>query len=162
QDEGSPAVGKSVEVEGVLQQDGSVNATDIEVRSDADSLSDFLFRGRVEQLPSTAGFVGDWVVSGRTIHVTSSTFIQTVEAPLAVGVPVKVIGTLRPDGTIDASKVQTEKKEHPSFFEFTGAVQTLPATSDLTGDWVVAGRTVHVTSLTQIDRDEGPVNVGTV
>ncbi len=158
QDAGSPAVGKSVEVEGVLQNDGSVNATEIEVRSD-NSLSDFLFRGRVEQLPNTTGFIGDWVVSGRTIHVTSSTFIQQTEAPLAVGVPVKVIGTLRPDGTIDASKVQTEKQEHTTFFEFTGAVQTLPTTSDLTGDWTVAGRTVHVTTATEIER---PINVGTV
>jgi hypothetical protein len=161
QDEGTPAVGKTVEVEGVLQNDGSVNATDIEVRSD-DSLSDFLFRGRVEQLPNTTGFIGDWTVSGRTIHVTSSTMIQQVEAPLAVGVPVKVIGTLRPDGTIDAMKVQTEKKEHTDFFEFTGTVQTLPTTSDLTGDWTVSGRTVHVTTATQIDTDEGPITVGTV
>src|ERR1043166_9007906 len=91
QDEGTPAVGKTVEVEGVLQNDGSVNATDIEVRSD-DSLSDFLFRGRVEQLPNTTGFIGDWTVGGRIIHVTSSTTIQQTEAPLAVGVPVKVIG----------------------------------------------------------------------
>jgi hypothetical protein len=160
--DGSPAVGKSVEVEGVLQNDGSVNATEIEVKSDADSLSDFLFRGRVEQLPSTSGFVGDWVVSGRTVHVTSSTFVQQVEAPLAVGVPVKVIGTLRPDGTIDATKVQTEKKEHTTFFEFTGPVQSLPSTSDLTGDWTVGGRTVHVTTSTKIERDKGPITVGTV
>ncbi|PYS59587.1 MAG: hypothetical protein DMF76_16055, partial [Acidobacteria bacterium] len=161
QEDGSPAVGKTVEVEGVLQQNGTVNATDIEVKSNTESTSEFQFRGRVEHLPSTAGFIGDWIVSGRTIHVSSSTFIQQVEAPLGIGVPVKVIGTLRPDGTIDATKVQTEKVEHTTFFEFTGPVQTLPGTSNLIGDWMIGGRIVHVTSLTQIERDEGPITIGT-
>lgn len=162
QDDGSPAVGKTVDVEGVLQQDGSVNATDIEVKSSTETTSEFLFRGRVETLPATTGFIGDWVVSGRTIHVTSSTMIQQVEAPLAVGVPVKVIGSLRTDGTIDATKIQTEKVEHTTFFEFTGAVQTLPGTSNLIGDWMIGGRVVHVTSATQIDTDGGAIRVGTV
>ncbi|HKG15837.1 MAG TPA: DUF5666 domain-containing protein [Pyrinomonadaceae bacterium] len=162
-EDGTPAVGKRVDVEGTLLNDGSVNATEIEVKSDTeDGINDFLFRGRLETLPGTADFTGDWVVSGRTIHVDSDTFIQQVEAPLAVGVPIKVIGTLLPDGTIDARKVQTEKKEHPWFFEFTGAVGSLPNTSDLTGDWVVGGRTVHVTSLTDIDREGGQITVGTI
>ncbi len=162
QDDGSPAVGKTVEVEGVLQPNGTVNATDIEVKSNTESPTEFLFRGRVEHLPSTAGFIGDWIVSGRTIHVSSSTVIQQVEAPLAIGVPVKVIGTLRTDGTIDATRVQTEKVEHTTFFEFTGPVQILPGTANLIGDWMVGGRIVHVTSLTQIERDEGPITAGTI
>ena len=161
QEEGSPAVGRRVEVEGVLLPDGTVRATEIEVEDgDADDPDDFQFRGRVETLPSTAGFVGDWVVAGRTIHVTPTTRIQTVHGPVAVGVPVKVIGTLRPDGTIDARKIQTEKKDHLSFFEFEGTVQSLPSTPGLVGDWVVGGRTVHVTSLTRIEPEDGPITVG--
>ena len=160
QENGSPAVGKIVEVEGVLQMDGSVNATEIEVKDDV--ANNFEFRGRVEQLPSTTGFIGDWTVAGRIVHVTSATIIRQNEAPLALGVFVKVVGTLRPDGTIDATKVKTERNEHPPFFEFTGTVQTLPNTPDLTGDWTVGGRIVHVTPLTQIDRDEGPITIGTI
>src|SRR3989441_5405051 len=162
QEDGSRAVGKTVEVEGVLEQNGTVDATEIEVKSNTESPTEFLFRGRVEHLPSTAGFIGDWTVSGRTIHVSSSTVIQQVEAPLAIGIPVKVIGTLRTDGTIDATKVQTEKVEHTTFFKFTGPVQTLPGTANLIGDWMVGGRIVHVTSLTQIERDEGPITAGTI
>lgn len=158
QEEGSPAVGRRVEVEGVLRPDGSVDAREIEVEDDED-FDDFQFRGRVEALPGTSNFVGDWVIAGRTVHVTSATFIQTVHGPVAVGVPVKVIGKLRPDGTIDARKIQTEKKDHVSFFEFEGTVQSLPSTG-LIGDWVVSGRTVHVTSLTVIDTDDGPIRVG--
>ncbi|HEX9545677.1 MAG TPA: DUF5666 domain-containing protein, partial [Pyrinomonadaceae bacterium] len=160
QENGSPAVGKIVEVEGVLQMDGSVNATEIEVKDDV--ANNFEFRGRVEQLPSTTGFIGDWTVAGRIVHVTSATIIRQDEAPLALGVFVKVVGTLRPDGTIDAAKVETESNEHPPFFEFTGTVQALPNTPDLTGDWTVGGRIVHVTPLTQIDSDEGPITIGTI
>jgi acetyltransferase-like isoleucine patch superfamily enzyme len=159
-DGGDPAVGKAVEVEGVLQNDGSVNATDIEVKSD--TTANFEFRGRVEQLPSTTGFIGDWTVSGLVVHVTSSTMMQTAEASIAVGVPVKIFGTLRTDGTLDATRVQTEKKEHTDFFEFTGAVQALPNTSDMTGDWTVGGRTVHVTPSTKIETDGQTITAGTV
>ena len=160
-EDGSPAVGRRVEVEGVLNADGSVTATNIEVDDDADEdLSDFQFRGRVETLPGTTNFVGDWVVAGRTVHVTSDTFIQTTPGgAVAVGVPVKVIGTVLPDGSIRARKVQTEKKDHVSFFEFEGAVQTLPA-NGFVGDWTIAGRTVHVTALTRVNTEDCPINVG--
>src|SRR5215218_4844896 len=34
--------------------------------------NEFEFAGTISSLPPTAGFVGDWVVAGRTVHVTSS------------------------------------------------------------------------------------------
>ena len=162
QEDGSPAVGRRVEVEGVLNPDGSVTATNVEVDDDGGGdLNDFQFRGRVETLPGTSNFVGDWVVAGRTIHVTSDTFIQTKPGgPVAVGAPVKVIGTVQPDGSILARKVQTEKKDHVSFFEFEGAIQALPSTAGFVGDWVVGGRTVHVTSLTRLGTEDCPFAVG--
>jgi hypothetical protein len=161
QEEGSPAVGRRVEVEGMLRPDGSVTATEVEVKEgNADDLNNFEFRGRVETLPSATNFVGDWVVAGRTVHVTSSTSIQTVAGPVAVGVPVKITGTVLSDGSIAARKVQTERNDHISFFEFEGTVQTLPAIPGLLGDWVVGGRTVHVTSLTRIDTEDCPIAAG--
>jgi hypothetical protein len=160
-EEGNPAVGRRVEVEGVLHPDGSVTATEIEVDDDADDLDDFQFRGRVETLPGTTNFVGDWVVAGRTVHVTPDTFIQTKPGgPVAVGVPVKVIGTVLPDGSILARKVQTEKKDHVNFFEFEGTVQSLPSTPGLIGDWVIEGRTVHVTAATRLDTEDCPFAAG--
>lgn len=161
-DGGNPAVGKTAEVDGVLQQDGSINARQIEIKTSGAGSSDFEFRGRVEQLPTTTGFTGDWLVGGRTIHVTSATTIDQTNKALAIGVPVRIVGTLRSDGTIDARRIQTEGTERPAFFEFTGQVQNLPTTANLNGDWIIGGRTVHVTPLTRIEREDGPINVGTM
>ncbi|HKY06269.1 MAG TPA: hypothetical protein VJQ56_15340, partial [Blastocatellia bacterium] len=36
-------------------------------------------------------------------------------------------------------------------FEFEGTIQSLPGTQNHLGDWVVSGRTVHVTSATRIE-----------
>ena len=157
-DGGSPAVGKTAEVEGRLNLDGSVSATEIEIKAP----QSFEFVGRVDQLPPTTGFIGDWVVSGRTVHVTSATMIDQTQKALAVGVIVKVVGTLRTDGTVDAIRIETLATAQVPFFEFTGTVQTLPATPDLLGDWMVSGRTVHVTSLTKIETEDGPITVGTM
>ncbi len=43
---------------------------------------------------------------------------------------------------------------------FTGTIVSLPGTSDFTGDWTVDTTTVHVTSSTEINQDNGPVEVG--
>ncbi len=158
-DGGDPAVGKAAEVEGILNNDGSVTATDIEIEPPA-SAQNFEFQGRVDQLPATTGFIGDWTVSGFVVHVTSSTTIDQMQKAVAVGVFVRVLGTFRSDGTIDAIRIQTEKTERPPFFQFTGTVQSLPNTSGLIGDWTVSGRTVHVTSMTKLEGE--PITVGTV
>src|SRR5215475_2408964 len=47
-------------------------------------------------------------------------------------------------------------------FEFTGIISALPNTSNLVGDWTVAGRTVHVTAATEIERDGGDPAVGKI
>src|SRR5207302_988734 len=130
------------------------------VRADDDD--EFEFTGTISALPNTTSFVGDWIVAGRTVHVTSTTIIDQSQQPLAVGTIVKVLGTLRTDGTVDATRIETEKTLRPPFFEFTGTVQSLPSTSNLLGDWVVNGRTVHVTSMTKIETEDGPITTGTV
>src|SRR5712672_3680766 len=94
-DGGNPAIGKTAEVAGILMPDGSINAKEIEIKAAGDDTSEFEFRGRVEQLPATTGFIGDWLVGGRTIHVTSATVIDQTNRALANGVPVKIIGVLR-------------------------------------------------------------------
>src|SRR5262249_23897703 len=96
----------------------------------------------------------DWTVSGRIIHVTANTRIKVESGAIVPGAFVEIEGCPRPDGSIDAGKIEVEREEESPrpfpFIIFFGIVQTLPP-SPFTGDWVVNGRTVHVNSATRID-----------
>ena len=160
QDNGPIAVGVIVKVTGLVQADLSINASEIETRSGFST--DTRFTGRIEALPDTQGRVGDWKVSGRTVHVTAQTTIKQDDAAVAIGVIVKVEGLPQNDGSIIAVKIETVKSpdgedQHVKFF---GKVETLPGTAGQIGDWKVGGRTVHVTSSTKIKEEAGPVAVG--
>ena len=63
--------------------------------------------GVIETLP-TAGLVGTWQVSGRTIQVTEATQIDQEMGSIDVGVAVEVEGEAQPDGSILASEVEVE------------------------------------------------------
>src|SRR6266496_1239713 len=58
----------------------------------ADHDNENRFTGVIESLPSGAGFIGDWRVAGRTVHVTSSTRIEQTDGQVALGATVKVEG----------------------------------------------------------------------
>jgi hypothetical protein len=122
---------------------------------------DFEFSGVIQSLPSS-GLIGDWVVGGRTVHVSSATRIKMEHGPIGVGVFVEVEGSVRTDGSIDAREIETEDRDDDDDedeFEFSGVIQSLPSPG-LIGDWVVAGRTVHVSSSTRIKTEDGPIVVG--
>jgi hypothetical protein len=119
--------------------------------------------GVVESLPATPDLVGDWVVSGTTVHVTTETEIDESLATVAVGASVKVEGTTETDGSITASSIEaTEDAEDDEFggMDFEGFVEVLPASTDFVGDWVVSGTTVHVTTDTELDQEAGAIAVG--
>src|SRR2546425_233348 len=65
----------------------------------ADHGNEEKFTGVIENLPNTAGSIGDWRVSGRTVHVTGSTRIEQEDGRVAVGATVKVEGTTRSDNS---------------------------------------------------------------
>src|SRR5262249_48388325 len=58
--------------------------------ADGDDDDDFEFRGVIESLPNTAGFIGDWMVSGRKVHVSAATKIDHDDGQVMVGANVKV------------------------------------------------------------------------
>lgn len=158
-DEGRPLeVGAQVEVEGVLRPDGSVDARKIKVEDEADDDEDFEFKGLIESFP--VGFIGTWVIGGRSVHVTALTRIEMEDGPVAVGALAEVEGFLNPDGSVDAKKIEIEDDDDEEEFEFTGQVESLP--DGLIGDWVVSGRTVHVTAATRIREKKGPADVGAI
>ena len=99
---GPIAVGDWVEVEGVLQADGSVLAYEIEVKGAPGSgkSAKVEFKGVVEEvLPN------GYRVSGRIVVVTDFT---KVKGPIAVGNWVEVEGVLQADGSVLAYEIEVK------------------------------------------------------
>lgn len=171
QTDGTVAVGATVKVEGATRADNSIDARAIEVKQGAsggsgddqgdDDSAQPTFKGTVEVLSTAAGFIGDWLVGGRTIHVSAATRIETEFGPVAVGAFVEVHGTLRTDGSMDATKIETKSNVGggDGRDELKGVIESLPA-AGLVGDWRISGRTVHVTADTIIDQEHGAAAPG--
>ena len=172
QEDGRVAVGATVKVEGTRRSDNSVDAQEVEVRSgpgggddDGDGDDDSgapEFKGTIQSLPGTAGFIGDWRVGGRTIHVSASTRIETEDGPVAVGAFVEIKGVVRTDGSMDATKIEVKSKVggDDGRDELKGAIESLPAGPGFAGDWRVSGRIVHVTAATILDQEHGAFVIG--
>ncbi len=158
-DAASVAIGFFVQVKGTQRPDGSIDATEIEVKSRGGGGGSFVeFHGAVEMLPGTPGQIGVWTVSGRMVNVSANTKIKSEDGPVAVGSKVEVKGSLQADSSINAVKIEVDDRDDE--FEFKGTIESLPSTADLVGDWKVSGRTVHVTASTEIERKYGMVMVG--
>ncbi len=163
QSNGQVAVGATVRVEGLLLNDGSVNAKEIEVKSGTGGGSIVEFSGKVDELPNTAGRLGDWKVAGRTVHVSASTYLKQEDGPLEVGVVVEVEGSQRGDGSVDALKIETKSESGNSgSVEFTGTIESLPSDAGRIGQWSIGGRKVNVSAGTEIKQENGQVAVGVV
>ncbi len=120
---------------------------------------DFEFRGVIEALPNTPGFIGDWTVSGRTVRVTAGTEIEQDDGQVMVGATVEVEGIVQSDNSVKAEEIEVESGPGKEF-EFTGTVEVLPDTMGRIGDWTVSGTIVHVSAATMIKQDDAPVAVG--
>jgi len=165
QKDGPAAVGASVEVKGSLRPDGSVDASRIEVKhaGDAGNPEDKDFVGAIQTLPGTASLVGDWMVGGKTVHVTASTRLDEEGGTFAVGSSVEVKGTMRTDGSIDATEIELRSSAPggppAGQTSFRGTIESLPGTG-VVGDWKVSGKIVHVTAATRIEPATGTPVVG--
>ena len=117
-------------------------------------------------MPSTANLVGDWRVSGRTIHVKAETKITTEYGPARVGSIVEVEGYQLADNSIDAKNVEVESQPSapiqttPGYCRFYGVIKVLPATQDWIGEWTVGGIKVNVMSTTTLVQEKGAIAVG--
>ncbi|HLG16840.1 MAG TPA: DUF5666 domain-containing protein [Blastocatellia bacterium] len=166
QEHGSVAIGALVEVKGSLRSDGSVDARKIEVESTIEGPGDDPegeVKGPITALPDTAGFVGDWTVAGRTVHVSSSTLIDQEHGAVELGAFVEVNGVARADGSIDAARIEVQSGAGPDpedEIKFKGTIQSFPSTPGFVGDWMIGGKTIHVTASTKIEQETGPVAVG--
>jgi hypothetical protein len=162
---GPVAVGAFVEVKGTTRADGSIDATKIEIKSNVaggDGRDEL--KGTIEALPNTANFIGNWRVSGRTVSVSAATVIDREHGAVAVGAFVEVHGAIQPNGSINATKIEVKtgvEDREGSNVNFKGSIEALPNSSDLMGDWMINGRTVHVTSSTRLKAEHGAFRAGT-
>jgi hypothetical protein len=168
QTDGQVALGATVKVEGTTRADNSVDAASIEVKEGesgggggSDDSAQPTFKGTIEILSTAAGSIGDLRVGGRTIHVSAATRIETEFGPIAVGAFVEIHGTVRADGSMDATKIETKSNVAggDGRDELKGTIEALPS-SGLIGDWRVSNRTVHVTADTIINQEHGAAAVG--
>jgi subtilisin family serine protease len=63
------------------------------------------FQGAIETLPA-GGFIGDWRVGGRTVHVTASTEIRQDHGAAVIGALVEVRGATQSDGSTNATRIE--------------------------------------------------------
>src|SRR5262245_51667783 len=78
----------------------AAGTTGVVAKIDDDDDDDFEFRGVIQALPNTPGFIGDWMVSGRTVHVSAATEIEHENGQVVVGATVEVEGALQTDGSV--------------------------------------------------------------
>lgn len=125
------------------------------------------FYGTVEAMPS-AGFIGTWTIGGRAVNVTGNTRVEMKHGMPAVGAYVEVKGFVRPDGVVEAEKIEVKKGQWGrmvptpvagQWVKFYGQVEALPAGS-LYGLWRVGGYRVQVSQATRLEEDHGPFEVG--
>ena len=138
---GSPAVGDTVKVEALLASDGTLTALEIGKVDQPPAGEHVEFVGKVESEGIDA-----WVISGRRVKITSTTEIK---GSPAVGDTVKVEALLAADGTLTAIEIKKiDQPQADELVEFRGKVESKGTTS-----WVIAGRTVMITSATIIRGD---------
>jgi len=127
--EGELMAGLTAKVEGVLQGDGSVLASEIEVEEVENEIE---FEGTITSLDPL-------VVGNYTVVVDNKT---DIEGELMSGLTAKVEGVLQGDGSVLASEIEVEEVEHE--IEFEGTVISLDPL-------VVGNYTVVVNNKTDIE-----------
>ncbi len=131
--------GTPVEVEGTLNADGSVTASEISIedKNDADRIA---FVGTLTQISGNTLTVG-----GRTVNVSSATVIVKGDTTLAladlkVGDHVLVRGTVQADMSINATRIRVLPRDDDDELEemhVTGSVTAVGANTFTIGDTVI-------------------------
>ena len=145
------AVGSAVNVEGILNADGSITALRIALQGTPPTppSTGYDLHGAVTALPGTTGQIGNWTVAGVTVIVSAATVFPAGQpASIIVGTQVDVNGTLNSGGTVTASKISAVTPPPATGYNFSGTVTALPGTTGQIGNWTVGGKTATVTAST--------------
>lgn len=169
---GEVALGATAAVRATSGTGGTLTATEITILpTPTGGPAPLKMVGRIEKLPAptsasggSSGWPGDWVVSGRTVIVTAQTAIEERNGKVMIGADVEVTGSLASGGKFSATRVVVLPMIQlpPLPVSLRGNIESLPSTSDLLGDWKVAGRTIKVTAQTRITGKTAQLVVGTL
>lgn len=156
-----------------MEANGSITATEVKVRSSLGGCNfqnpqpeEIEFYGLIQVLPE-GGVEGVWRISGRTVVVDGSVEID-IEGEPEIGNCILVEGTLTADGVVVVSRIRTDTSEAPcgtgspdaAEVEFKGVIGTLPVDDSLMGEWLVSGQVVIVDGATELEAENGPIEVG--
>ncbi len=108
-DHGNLGVGSTVEIKGYQRADNIIEARQIEVEKQDDEGKEVELEGTIEVLPGDPQYIGIWVVSNQTVHVTAETEIDK-RGWVRLGAQVEIKGHTREDNSIVAEKIKVEKK----------------------------------------------------
>src|SRR5437867_24832 len=130
-------LGTPVEVEGTLNADGSVTATEISIedRNEAERIA---FVGTLEQIAGNT-----LTVDGRMVNVGSATVIVKGDtiltlADLKIGDRVLVRGAVQADMSVNATRIRVlPREDEPEEMHVTGKVTAVGASSFTIGDTVI-------------------------
>ncbi len=144
---GGPADGQLIAATGtVLEQNGALQAMQLQLLTNQDLHQDPMDEAKVEGLITRFVSASDFDVSGHTVSTSSSTeFDGGTAADLAVNLQVEVEGTIDANGVIQASKVHIG---HPADVRLIAQVDATDASG---GTLTVLGTTVAVDSLTRFE-----------
>jgi len=178
QSSGPVAIGSCVQVFGAGQTyygtTSGLTATEVDVISATGGCStaavnqqiEVEFFGAVESFPSSPSYLGDWNIAGRIVHATAGARLD-LEHTLAIGACAEVRGTLLSDASVEADRIKIDDDAGacaagianvPSP-RLLGTVSSLPA-SGLVGAWTVGGRTITVSSATEIESPQAAITIG--
>ncbi len=145
---GMLSVGVRIEVEGLLQPDGSVQARTVSVEEENEQEQEVEFRGPIQALP-TNGWIGEWVVNGMTVTVNLSTTIDTEHGMPMIGALAEVKAIRQADGSLLALSIKIEDiEEFENEVEFKGTISNLTGTGPYS--MTVNGHVVTTDASTQI------------
>jgi hypothetical protein len=138
--------GDLVRVEGVILDDGRLEAENIRLQEVQDGLP-FEFSGVVQEMNAE-----DWLISGHKVRVEAEI---TIPDELAAGDIVLVRGRIQEDGTWLASSI-TQMDEQSGHFRFSGTLESIDpwqvaGISFETRDWTVISADLEVGNLVQVE-----------
>jgi Domain of unknown function (DUF5666) len=144
---GGPQDGQLVAAAGtVLEQNGALQATQLQLLTGQDMHEDQEDQAEVEGLITRFVSASDFDVAGKPVSTSSSTeFDGGTAADLALNLQVEAEGTVDSNGVIEAGKVRIG---HPADVRLTAQVMTIDAG---TGALTVLGTTVSVDTNTRFE-----------